>query len=67
MTSRYILDENVVIFAQNGRDEYENPSRICSDLVDKFSTAHFGASWWMTFYGRSMRVSYMTLLTITPI
>ena len=35
MTSRYILDENVVIFAQNGRDENDNPSRICSDLVEQ--------------------------------
>ena len=35
MTARYILDENVVIFAQNGRDEYDNPSRVCSDLIDR--------------------------------
>ena len=35
MTSRYILDENVVIFAQNGLDERNHPSRICSDLVDQ--------------------------------
>ena len=34
MTARYVLDENVVIFAQNGRDEYDNPSRVCADLVD---------------------------------
>ena len=41
MTSRYILDENVVIFAQNGRDEYENPSRICSDLVEQIFDGPF--------------------------
>ena len=35
MTSRYILDENVVIFAQNGRDENDNPDRVCSDLVEQ--------------------------------
>ena len=35
MTSRYILDENVVIFAQNGRDEDESPNRICADLVEQ--------------------------------
>ncbi len=43
MTSRYILDENVVIFAQNGRDEYENPSRVCSDLVEKIFDDTFRA------------------------
>lgn len=41
MTSRYILDENVVIFAQNGRDEHENPSRVCSDLVERIFDGSF--------------------------
>ena len=35
MTSRYIFDENIVIFAQNGRDEDENPSRVSADLVEQ--------------------------------
>ena len=35
MTSRFILDENIVNFAQNGRDEYDNPSRTCADLVER--------------------------------
>ena len=41
MTSRYILDENVVIFAQNRRDEYENPSLVCSDLVEQIIDGPF--------------------------
>ncbi len=35
MTPRYILDENVVIYAQKGLDEYDNPNLDCADLVDK--------------------------------
>ena len=34
MTRRYILDENVVIYAQRGLDEYGNPNLDCSDLVN---------------------------------
>ena len=41
MRARYILDENVVIFAQNGRDEYDNPSRVCADLVDNIIEGPF--------------------------
>ena len=33
MTPRFILDENVVILAQRGLDEYDNPSPVCSDLI----------------------------------
>ena len=35
MTPRYILDENVVIYAQKGLDEYDNPNLDYADLVDK--------------------------------
>ena len=41
MTSRYILDENVVIFAQNGRDQYDNPNRVCADLVEQIVDGPF--------------------------
>ncbi len=34
MTQRYILDENVVIYAQRGLDQYDNPNLDCSDLVN---------------------------------
>lgn len=33
MTARFILDENVVILAQQGRDEYGNINPACADLV----------------------------------
>ena len=33
MTRRFILDENVVIYAQKGLDEYDNPNLDCADLV----------------------------------
>ena len=35
MTSRFILDENVVILAQRGLDESDAPSLVCSDLVQR--------------------------------
>lgn len=35
MTSRFILDENVVILAQLGLDENDAPSPVCSDLVQR--------------------------------
>ena len=34
MTQRYILDENVVIYAQQGLDVYGNPNLDCLDLVN---------------------------------
>ncbi len=34
MTQGYILDENVVIYAQRGVDEYDNPNLDCTDLVN---------------------------------
>ena len=33
MTQRFILDENVVILAQTGMDDHENPDSVCHDLV----------------------------------
>ena len=33
MTSRYILDENVVIYAQRGLDQYDNSNFDCANLV----------------------------------
>ncbi len=30
---RFILDENVVILAQQGLDEHGNPSPVCADLI----------------------------------
>ena len=33
MTSRFILDENVVILAQLGTDDQGNPNRVCLDLI----------------------------------
>ena len=33
MTSRYILDENVVIYAQRALDQYNNPNFDCANLV----------------------------------
>ena len=35
MTSRFILDENVVILAQQGLDEYGNANPGCADLVQQ--------------------------------
>ena len=35
MTSRFILDENVVILAQRGLDENDTPSLVCADLVQQ--------------------------------
>ena len=35
MTPRFILDENVVILAQQGLDERGNPSPVCADLVQQ--------------------------------
>ncbi len=32
MKSRYILDENVVIYAQRGLNEYDQPNLDCSYL-----------------------------------
>ena len=33
MTQRFILDENIVILAQTGTDDHENPDSVCHDLV----------------------------------
>ena len=33
MTQRFILDENIVILAQTGMDDHENPNAVCHDLV----------------------------------
>lgn len=33
MTQRFILDENIVILAQTGMDDHENPDSVCHDLV----------------------------------
>ena len=33
MTQRFILDENIVILAQTGTDDRENPDSVCHDLV----------------------------------
>ena len=35
MTPRFILDENVVILAQQGRDEYGNTNLRCADLLQQ--------------------------------
>ncbi len=35
MTTRFILDENVVILAQRGLDENDAPSPVCADLVQR--------------------------------
>ena len=35
MTSRFILDENVVILAQQGRDEYGTTNPRCADLIQQ--------------------------------
>ncbi len=35
MTPRFILDENVVIFAQLGLDEHDHPDTTCADLVQR--------------------------------
>ena len=32
---RFILDENVVILAQQGLDEHGNPSPVCADLIQQ--------------------------------
>ena len=37
MTSRYILDENVVIYAQRRLNEYDHPDSISRDLFDKIA------------------------------
>jgi hypothetical protein len=35
MNPRFILDENVVILAQQGLDEHGNPSAVCADLIQQ--------------------------------
>ena len=35
MTPHFIFDENVVILAQQGRDEQGNTSPVCADLVQQ--------------------------------
>ena len=35
MTPRFILDENIVILAQQGLDERGNPSPVCAELVQR--------------------------------
>ena len=35
MTLRFILDENIVILAQQGRDEHENTNSQCADLIQQ--------------------------------
>ena len=35
MTPRFILDENVVILAQRGLDQNDQPNSVCSDLVQQ--------------------------------
>lgn len=35
MTPRFILDENVVICAQLGVDQHNDPSHICADLIQQ--------------------------------
>ena len=37
MTSRYILDENVVIYAQRGLNEYDEPNLDCRVLFERIS------------------------------
>ena len=37
MTSRYILDENVIIYAQRRLNEYDHPNSISRDLFDKIA------------------------------
>ena len=37
MTSRYILDENVIIYAQRGLNEYDQPNSISRDLFDQIA------------------------------
>lgn len=32
---RFILDENIVILAQRGLDDHDNPSPVCADLIQK--------------------------------
>ncbi|MCE2458700.1 MAG: hypothetical protein J4G14_12960 [Dehalococcoidia bacterium] len=35
MTPRFILDENIVILAQQGLDEYGSPNPRCADLIQQ--------------------------------
>ena len=37
MTSRYILDENVVIYAQRGLNEYDQPDLDCRNLFERIA------------------------------
>lgn len=37
MTTRYILDENVVIYAQRGLNEYDQPNLVSRQLFDKIA------------------------------
>ena len=37
MTSRYILDENVVIYAQRGLNEYDEPNLDCRVLFERIA------------------------------
>ena len=37
MTARYILDENVVIYAQRGLNEYDEPNLDCRNLFERIA------------------------------
>ena len=37
MTARYILDENVVIYAQRGLNEHDEPNLDCRDLFERIA------------------------------
>ena len=37
MTARYILDENVVIYAQRGLNEHDEPNIDCRDLFERIA------------------------------
>ena len=55
MTCRYILDENVVIYAQRGLDPYGDPNRDCEVLVnqvidDEFRTVVVDDILWDKYY-----------------
>lgn len=38
MTSRFILDENVVIYAQRGLNEYDEPNLDCRNLFERIAS-----------------------------
>ena len=66
MNPRFILDENIVILAQQGLDEYGNTNPVCARPHTSRSLRFVIPSWWMMFCGASMTRNCTVPVTIIP-